>query len=254
MLNKENVTAAAKFLANAKSSKKAAIFFTGAGVSKESGIPTFRDAQTGLWAKYDPEELATPTAFRRNPKLVWQWYDERRRKLDEVKPNPGHFAIAELEQFLPKVIVITQNVDGLHKVAGSSDVLELHGSISEFFCFDHRHPCTAADVQKGLSEPPKCHCGSLIRPAVVWFHEALPEDALDRTQREILDASVLFVVGTSSLVQPAASLPNLALQNKIPVVEINPDETPLSRRADLVIRSGSGKALPEIIAALKQHQ
>lgn len=243
MLNKENLEKAARHLLAAQN----VIFFTGAGVSKESGIPTFRDAMTGLWAKYDPEELATPSAFRRNPSLVWQWYDDRRRKLLEVKPNPGHHAIAALEKHLQRVLVITQNVDGLHKFAGSTDVIELHGSISEFFCFERRHPAVASEIAYGLNEPPKCHCGSLIRPAVVWFQESLPEGELERAQQEILKSSVLFVVGTSSLVQPAASLPLLALQNKIPVLEINPDETPLSRRADLIIRSGSGKALPEIV-------
>lgn len=172
-----NVQKAAELLLKART----VVFFTGAGVSRESGIPTFREAQTGLWANYDPEELATPSAFRRNPTLVWQWYDERRKKLDEVKPNPGHFAIAELEQCLDRVIVLTQNVDGLHKLAGSTDVVELHGSIREFFCFDKRHP--AQDIPLGLAEPPRCHCGSLIRPGVVWFHEALPEAEFARAQR-----------------------------------------------------------------------
>lgn len=237
---------AAEYLAKAKT----AIFFTGAGVSKESGIPTFREAQTGLWANYNPEELATPSAFKRNPTLVWRWYDERRRKLGDVKPNPGHYAIAQLEQLVRHVIVLTQNVDGLHKVAGSTDVVELHGNIREFFCFDRRHP--AQDVPLGLSEPPKCHCGSLLRPAVVWFNEALPEEAFARAQREVLKSSVLFVVGTSALVHPAAGLPILALQNKIPVVEINPDDTPLSRNADLIIRAASGVALPKIVDVMNK--
>ena len=249
MLSKENLEKVARLLLNAES----VIFFTGAGVSKESGIPTFRDAMTGLWANYDPEELATPSAFRRNPTLVWQWYDERRSKLLEVRPNPGHEAIAEFEKCLPQVHVVTQNVDGLHKVAGSTDVIELHGNISEFFCFDRRHPASAP-IPYGLKEPPNCHCGSLMRPAVVWFQEALPEGELERAQSLILKSSILFVVGTSSLVQPAASLPLLAMQNKIPVIEVNPDETPLSRRADLLIRSGSGKALPEILRTFQSLQ
>lgn len=245
-MSNNSVEDAANYLVDAGS----VIFFTGAGVSRESGIPTFREAQTGLWANYDPEELATPSAFKRNPELVWQWYDERRRKLSEVKPNPGHYAIAELEKLLPKVIVLTQNVDGLHKLAGSSDVLELHGNIREFFCFDRRHP--ASEIPLGLSEPPRCHCGSLIRPAVVWFHEALPEDSFSRAQKEIMKSSVLFVVGTSALVHPAAGLPILALQNDIPVVEINPDDTPLSRSATLILRGSSGKILPEIVAAFRK--
>ena len=222
-----------------------AIFFTGAGVSRESGIPTFREAQTGLWAKYDPEELATPSAFMRNPKLVWQWYDERRRKLNEVKPNAGHLAIAGLEKKLERVVVLTQNVDGLHKVAGSSDVVELHGNIREFFCFEKRHK--ADEIPLGLAEPPLCYCGSLLRPAVVWFNEALPQEEFARAQREIMKSSVLFVIGTSSLVQPAAGLPVIAWQNQIPIVEINPDDTPLSHKASIILRGASGEVLPRIV-------
>lgn len=237
---------AAKLLAKAKS----VVFMTGAGVSKESGIPTFREAQSGLWANYDPEELATPSAFKRNPDLVWRWYDERRRKLGEVKPNPGHYAIAELESLVPAVFVVTQNVDGLHKIAGSSNLVELHGNIREFYCFERKHP--ASDIALGQTEAPKCHCGSLIRPAVVWFHEALPIEEFEKAKREIMNASVLVVAGTSSLVQPAASLPMLALQNDIPVVEVNPDDTPLSRSATLVLRGASGIVLPEILARIKK--
>jgi NAD-dependent deacetylase len=227
-----------------------AVFFTGAGISRESGIPTFREAQTGLWANFDPEELATPSAFKRNPTLVWQWYDSRRKKLEEVKPNPGHFAIAELESELDRVIVLTQNVDGLHKLAGSSDVVELHGSIKEFFCFDRHHP--AGDVPIGLPEPPRCHCGSLIRPGVVWFHEALPDVEFARAQKEIAKCSLLFVVGTSSLVYPAAGLPMLAMQNQIPVIEINPDDTPLSRSATVVLRGPSGQILPDVLCLFRK--
>lgn len=245
-MTQDAITKAARLLLNAK----IAVFFTGAGVSRESGIPTFREAQSGLWANYDPEELATPSAFKRNPKLVWQWYDERRRKLEEVNPNPGHYAIAELEKLLPRVIVVTQNVDGLHKRAGSTDVIELHGNIYEFYCFDSHHP--AKDIPLGLEEPPKCHCGSLLRPAVVWFHEALPAEEFARAQKEIMKTSVLFVIGTSALVHPAAGLPMLALQNDIPVVEINPDDTPLSRCVSLALRGPSGTVLPEILKTYKE--
>lgn len=230
-------------------SAHSAVFFTGAGVSRESGIPTFREAQSGLWANYNPEELATPSAFKRNPDLVWRWYDSRRKKLAEVRPNAGHFAIAELELLVPKVVVLTQNVDGLHKIAGSKDIVELHGSIREFFCFDHRH--TANEVPLGLEQAPSCHCGSLIRPGVVWFHEALPEDAFTRAQFEVENASILFVVGTSALVHPAAGLPLLAIQKKIPVVEINPDETPLSHKVNISLRGASGEILPQLVKAVR---
>ena len=241
-----DIERAARYLSSAKS----VIFLTGAGVSKESGIPTFREAQTGLWENYNPEELATPQAFQRNPVLVWQWYDHRRRKLDEVAPNPGHYAIAALEKVIPKVVVLTQNVDGLHAMSGSTDVVELHGNIREFFCFDHKHP--AHDVPKGLKEPPRCHCGSLLRPAVVWFNESLPAEALNRAQKEIEDCQVLFVVGTSSLVHPAAGLPLVALKKNIPVVEINPDDTPLSRMMSLMLRGPSGKMMPKIVDAFEK--
>lgn len=231
-------------------SAKSVVFLTGAGVSKESGIPTFREAQTGLWENYNPEELATPQAFQANPVLVWQWYDHRRRKLDEVAPNPGHYAIAELETLLSKVVVLTQNVDGLHAISGSTDVVELHGNIREFYCFDRKH--AAKDVPKGLKEPPHCHCGSLLRPAVVWFNESLPPEALSRAQKEIENCQLLFVVGTSSLVHPAAGLPLLALQKNIPVVEINPDDTPLSRMVNLMLRGPSGKVMPKIVDAFRK--
>lgn len=225
------------------------VFLTGAGVSKESGIATFREAQTGLWAKYDPEELATPYAFRKNPKLVWQWYDERRSKLNSIKPNPGHYAMAELESLISKVVILTQNVDGLHKIAGSSDVVELHGNIREFFCFDNKHP--SENVPLGLTEPPVCACGSLIRPAVVWFHESLSAEALARAQREAGQADVFIVAGTSSLVQPSAGLPLIAWRRKIPVIELNPEPTPVSEIATIRLRGASGEILPQILDLLK---
>lgn len=245
-MNKNDLQSVVELLGKAHS----VVFLTGAGISKESGIPTFREAQTGLWANYDPEQLATPSAFCKNPPLVWQWYDSRRKKLQEVQPNPGHYAIAELEKFIPAIVVVTQNVDGLHKRAGSSKVIELHGNISEFFCFDNKHP--ANDIPFGLEKPPVCHCGALIRPAVVWFHEALPEDAFADAQKEILNASLVFVVGTSALVQPAAGLPILALQRRIPVVEVNPDDTPLTRSVTVVLRGQSGKVLPELVEMFKK--
>ena len=170
--------------------------------------------------------------------------------LDEINPNPGPSAKAAIGQLIPQVIVLTQNVDGLHQLSGSTDVVELHGNIKGFYCFDSKHP--AADVAKGLNEPPRCHCGSLLRPAVVWFNEALPAKAMDRAQEEIAKASVVFVVGTSALVHPAAGLPLLALQKDIPVVEINPDDTPLTRLVTTMIRGSSGKVLPKIVDALQK--
>jgi NAD-dependent deacetylase len=219
---------------------------TGAGVSKESGIPTFREAQTGLWAQYDPQELATPQAFRRDPKLVWEWYTWRRGLVSEAEPNPGHFALAEMETLVPELTLITQNVDGFHLQAGSHRVLELHGSIM-------RNKCFAEDVvvESWVDDgqvPPRCpNCGSPLRPDVVWFGESLPQGVLDRAIRASTRAEVFLSIGTSSLVQPAASLPMYARQGGALLVEINPDETPLSREVDIRIPFPSGEALPALV-------
>jgi NAD-dependent deacetylase len=242
------ILAAAKVLSNASR----VCILTGAGVSKESGIPTFRDAQTGLWAQYDPQELASPQGFLRDPALVWQWYDGRRKKLAEVKPNPGHFAIVEMDALFSEVTVITQNVDGLHQQAGSKRVFELHGNITTFHCFDQGHKCES--VSTGLESPPLCHCGSLLRPSVVWFGEALPPGAFEDACAAANNCDVIFVVGTSGLVHPAASLPSRAKSAGAKVVEINREPTPITSLADIVIQLESGKALPEIIARFKERQ
>lgn len=233
-----------------KSAQKVAIL-TGAGVSKESGIPTFRDAQTGLWANYRPEDLATPEGFLHNPDLVWQWYDSRRKKLLEVSPNPGHFAMAELEQFVPELFVITQNVDGLHQQAGSSQVLELHGSITTFRCFAKGHPVNTDNIEFGLSSPPKCHCGSPYRPGVVWFGESLPGDVLSKAQQLAQTVDVFIVAGTSGIVQPAASLPFIASEAGAFVIEINPEPTPITDTADIFLQGPSGQIWPKIIGLLR---
>jgi len=226
------------------------VVLTGAGVSKESGIPTFRDAQTGLWAKYNPEELATPQGFLKDPQLVWQWYDYRRRLVMEALPNPGHLAIYHLEKVLP-VVVVTQNVDGLHKRAGSSDIIELHGSILRFFCFDEHH--SADNVECNLQAPPLCACGSLIRPAVVWFNETLPPDALQRASELVMQADVVLVIGTSGLVQPAASLPWTAKRHGAKVIEVNPDRTPISDLSDIFLAGPAGVLLPQLVQLVEDR-
>jgi NAD-dependent deacetylase len=183
---------------------------TGAGVSAESGVPTFRDAQQGLWAKYDPLELATPEAFRRNPQLVWRWYRWRRELVSAAEPNDGHRALARLREFVPRLTLVTQNVDGLHQRAGSRDVIEFHGNIFVNRCFarckdDHIIDCDDGDAV------PKCpDCGGLTRPGVVWFGEAVPETALDTSFAAAADCDVFLSVGTSSLVYPAAGLGAIA--------------------------------------------
>lgn len=223
---------------------------TGAGVFKESGIPTFREAQTGLWAKYDAEQLATPEAFAKNPSVVWQWYDYRRRLVTEAEPNTGHIALAQLQDILP-TFVVTQNVDRLHHRAGSRDVIELHGNILTYFCFDHHH--AAEHVPPALEAPPTCtECGSLLRPAVVWFGEALPPKAMEKATSVIRQADVLLVVGTSGLVHPAASLPYLARQSGAKVIEINPDGTPITDIADIFLAAPSGAVLPALVEALRK--
>jgi NAD-dependent deacetylase len=240
----DDIAATATLLRQAKS----VVAFTGAGISKESGIPTFRDAQTGLWANFNPEELATPSAFRRNPGLVWRWYDFRRQAVEQAKPNAGHFALVQLETSLARFTLVTQNVDGLHLRAGSAKVVELHGNICRNKCFDRNHPLE--NVQFGLEEPPRCHCGSLVRPDVVWFEEALPESELTTAFEESERCDLMLVIGTSALVQPAASLPVVAKRSGAKIVEINPTSTPLTAQADIYISGPSGVILPQIVEQL----
>ena len=226
---------------------------SGAGISKESGIPTFRDAQTGLWANYDPQQLASPQGFRSNPQLVWQWYDSRRQRLKEVEPNPGHFALAELAGLFEEFTVITQNVDGLHQQAGSHNVIELHGNITSFKCFESGH--AGPVVPFGLPDPPICQqCGSFMRPSVVWFGEALPEGAFQKALDAGQKSDVFLVVGTSGLVYPAASLPSVAAEAGAKLIEINRERTPISESVDVFIGKESGKALPEILAACQERR
>lgn len=229
------------------------VVFTGAGVSAESGVPTFRDALTGLWAQFRPEDIATPEAFQAEPQRVWDWYAWRRQLIQRVDPNPAHRAIAELQELVPRLTLITQNVDGLHQRAGSRDVLELHGSIHRVKCFDHHHPAT--DWDDRIERPPRCLlCGSLLRPDVVWFNEELPT----RPWTEALDAAargdVFFAVGTSMLVQPASGLPLAALQAGAQVVQINPQPTDLSDFAQFDLRGKAGEILPGLINSVWRNQ
>lgn len=233
---------------------KRVVVLTGAGISAESGVPTFRDAQTGLWENYSAEELATPQAFQRNPSLVWQWYQQRRRMVSQAKPNPGHEALAKLQEMIEEVAIVTQNVDGLHHAAGSEEVIELHGNIMASRCFDHGHDFeySVSDEEFwALDEPPTCDvCGSLVRPTVVWFGEALPLTALERAYELVSKADLVLSVGTSTLVQPAASLPFEALAAGVPVVEINLHPTPLSDQASFLLQGKSGEVLPVLVNSL----
>ena len=209
---------------------------TGAGISAESGVPTFRDALTGLWSKFSPEDLATPEAFLRDPKLVWEWYESRRQLVRQVKPNEGHHALATLESRIAGFTLITQNVDGLHAAAGSRNLLELHGNILRNKRFDDGMPVNVGEWVPG--SPPRCReTGQLIRPDVVWFGEMLPAEALESAFEAARTCEVFLCIGTSTVVAPASSLPFIALESGATVIEINPDETPLSGEATLVLRA-----------------
>ncbi len=222
---------------------------TGAGISAESGIPTFRDSLTGLWEKFRPEQLATPEAFEADPKLVWDWYAWRRAKVAEAKPNAGHLALVDIENACRErgvdFTLITQNVDGLHELAGTRRLVELHGNIRRVKCFDHGH---AVKGWAETDEVPRCpHCGSLLRPDVVWFGEALPGEALAQAIAAARSCEVFLCVGTSTVVEPAASLPFMALEEGATVIEVNPTRTPLTARAAIAIAGAAGEVLPDLL-------
>lgn len=229
---------------------------TGAGVSKESGIPTFRDALDGLWAQYDPAQLATPQAFRLNPKLVWDFYEFRRELMRPAQPNPGHYALAELQRRYPSLRIITQNVDDLHERAGSTDVIRLHGNIARNKCFYHCHgEPTVVDVSQiewdKTGGPPPCpHCGRWVRPDVVWFGEMLPPDAVSDAREVLQRTDVMLVIGTSGLVSPSAEMPGVAKAHGAFLIEVNPDTSMISRIADLKLEGPSGEILPRVVEAL----
>jgi NAD-dependent deacetylase len=224
------------------------VLLTGAGVSAESGVPTFRGAD-GIWKKFKPEELATFDAFMKNPQLVWEWYNHRRQLIREVKPNSGHYAIAEMAGLFPHFALITQNVDGLHRRAGSPEIFELHGDINRNRCLT----CGLTDFTVEFAEiPPKCVCGGRLRPDVVWFGEMLPENTLHQAIAASQHADLFFTVGTSGAVQPAASLPFWARQNGALLVEINLEPSEISYMCDITYHGKSGEILPQIVAKIKE--
>jgi NAD-dependent deacetylase len=229
------------------------VAFTGAGISAESGVPTFRDALTGHWSRFNPTDLATPEAFARDPELVSRWYDQRRLDIAKCKPNPGHVALANLQHRSisqdRRFTLATQNVDRLHQSAGSTNVLELHGSLWVWRCTD----CRAESEERGPAfptYPPRCPCGGTRRPGVVWFGEELPKHELLQAQRAAGSCKLFMSLGTSSVVYPAAGLIDLALANNAQLLEINPQETPYSRRAHWSIRGATGEILPQLIASI----
>jgi len=224
---------------------KQIVVLTGAGISAESGIPTFR-GEEGLWKQYRAEELATPIAFIKDPKLVWEWYDWRRGIIASKKPNAGHKILRRWEKIFPNFILITQNIDGLHQKAGSKNILELHGNIWKVRCTEERTITENHDIP--LEEiPPHCpDCGALLRPHVVWFGESLSSSVLHKAFQVSSSCEIIFSIGTSAVVQPAASLPLAAAEANAKIVEINPDPTPLTSYADFSFRGKAGEILPLI--------
>jgi NAD-dependent deacetylase len=224
---------------------------TGAGISAESGIPTFRGKE-GLWKKYRAEELATPTAFAQNPNLVWEFYEWRRGIIAEKEFNPGHKVLARWENIFPVYSLITQNIDGFHQKAGSKNVLELHGNIWKLRCTEEG-TITENHETPLKKSPPLCpDCGALLRPHVVWFGESLSPTVLQKAFQLSSECNMIFVVGTSAFVQPAASLPLAAAEAGAKIVEINPDPTPLTPYADFSFREKAGQILPLIDEELKK--
>jgi NAD-dependent deacetylase len=244
-------------VAAALGAAKSVVALTGAGISAESGVPTFRGA-AGLWREYHPEDLATPDAFRRDPRLVWEWYLWRRRAIAHAQPNRGHLVLARFERALPGFTLLTQNVDGLHQRAGSQRPIELHGNIWTARCTrcgslvdQGLAPGADADtIPLSPADLPACDCGALLRPDVVWFGEALDPDRVDRASAASRACDLMLVIGTSAIVYPVAGFPALARAAGAMVVEINVDATPLTGAADVVLRGASGRVLPALERAL----
>jgi NAD-dependent deacetylase len=222
---------------------------TGAGMSAESGVPTFRQAQSGLWARFDPAQLASEAGFRADPALVWRWYAWRRDAVARAKPHAGHLALAAAQDRFEQFVLVTQNVDGLHRRAGSRQVIELHGNIAQTICLEKCGYLENDPARGPAGEPPRCpQCGSWLRPGVVWFGEALDEERLAASQAAARDCEIMLVVGTSGLVYPAAGLPAIARASGAAILMINTDESQLDGLARLVIRESAARALPALLA------
>ena len=228
---------------------KRVVFFTGAGISAESGIPVFR-GKDGIWNKLKPEELANFNAFLRNPELVWEWYQHRKKIVSGSGPNAAHRAIVEMENYLPDVKVITQNIDNLHKRAGSKTVYELHGNIERNYCIKCKK--VYYDNVPLEDKIPKCECGGLIRPDVVWFGEYLPQEQFDASYMAAENADIFFIVGTSAIVYPAASLIYKAKESGATLVEINIERTEVSGIVNFSLFGKAGEVLPEVLNNLKR--
>jgi NAD-dependent deacetylase len=232
---------------------KKLVVSTGAGMSRDSGVPTFRDAMTGLWSRFDPHELANAQAFSRNPARVFGWYLWRWNLVHQAQPHSGYHALVHMQDAFEELLVVTQNVDGFHRRSGSRDVVELHGSLEAFRCFDNGHEYDSVGLTgleagaDGEVDPPRCSiCGSAIRPGVVWFGETLPKEPVERAWAAVGQCDALLVVGTSAVVYPAAELPSIALRRGCPVIDVNPDSTPLTNDVDVWIPERAEVALPAL--------
>lgn len=239
---------------------RSVMVLTGAGISAESGLATFRDAQTGSWSRFNPQDLASREGFARDPRRIWAWYAQRRQIIARATPNPGHRALAHLQDIYPSVAVVTQNIDGLHARAGSRDVIELHGNITRFRCFEEDTPVEydepepvddiphSDDDRATWPEVPRCgHCGGMLRPDVVWFGEALPVAAWYRAEESARACDLCLIVGTSAVVYPAAALPMMARDAGALLVEVNPEPTELTSSVDLSLRGPAGAMLPWLV-------
>lgn len=233
---------------NALRKARSVVVLTGAGVSAESGVPTFR-GQEGLWRNYNPQELATPEAFKKDPTLVWEWYDWRRGLIAPLEPNPAHLAIAELEERSPSFLLVTQNIDGLHKKGGSKQMLELHGNIWNVRCVAEGTVAENHDVPL-QNIPPMCSCGAMLRPHIVWFGESLDPHILHQSLQAIEACDFLIVAGTSAVVQPSASFPIMARERGATVLEVNMEPTPISSVVNSSLFGKAGELLPQLVASL----
>ena len=233
------------------SEAKRLVCLTGAGISAESGIPTFREAKHGMWARFNPEDLASEAGFRRDPLRVWRWYRSRYESLRKAKPNPGHTALSDLQQNDGTCQILTQNVDNLHERSGSNSVWHLHGEISRCHCLTCEKPWSGNGDVWDCASPPQCPCGGMFRPSVIWFGETLDTDVWQHCRQATLQCDVMLVVGTSGSVAPAAELPFLAQNNGAVVVDVNPEMTDISRLADLWLKGSASEILPKLAPEAK---
>lgn len=228
------------------------VCLTGAGVSADSGVPTFRDALTGLWSRFDPEQLASQAGFAAEPGLVWQWYMSRLDGVESALPNAGHEALAALEILVPDFLLVTQNVDDLHERAGSRDVVHLHGNLARYRCNRCRAEYSLSDEDRTAEYPPICQqCGTFVRPDVVWFGESLPHRAIERASHAALACDVMLVVGTSGVVYPAALLPRRAKESGAFIIDVNPVAGAIREFADRFLEGPSAEVLPLLIKAIQ---